>query len=71
VTQPGGHVADEDLLVLGVLDVDLADLPRLAHLDEYGGVALHVSLLTLMTVVSEVCSRTASEPDRDRVTVSG
>jgi len=44
MTQSRRHVADQDLVVLRIPDVDVHDLPRLVEPGQYGSSALHGSL---------------------------
>jgi hypothetical protein len=44
MTQSRRHVADQDLVIAGIPDIHVEDLPRLTDSGQYGGLALHRSL---------------------------
>ena len=48
VAQPGGGQLDEDLLLLGRVELDLLDAPLLAEAPQHGGLDLHTSVLSLI-----------------------
>ena len=67
MAQPGSHQPDEDLVVLGRVELDVFDLPLAARLPQHGRLCPHGTPRLVVTYTPKRRQRTVGQPSGDQL----